>query len=70
MTSFKTNTYSIKSEGKSFYWASFFLPKKKFNFPFRNVVKDEESNKKEEVKDISDDDEKANSDNISESSKE
>ena len=28
MTSFKTNTYSIKSEGKSFYWASFFLPKK------------------------------------------
>ena len=27
MTSFKTNTYSIKSEGKSFYWASFFLPK-------------------------------------------
>ena len=29
MTSFKTNTYSIKSEGKSFYWASFFLPKKK-----------------------------------------
>ena len=43
---------------------------KKFNFPFRNIVKDEESNKKEEVKDISDDDEKANSDNISESSKE
>ena len=42
---------------------------KKFNFPFRNVVKGEESNKKEEVKDISDDD-KANSDNISESSKE
>ena len=36
----------------------------------RNIVKDEESNKKEEVKDISDDDEKANSDNISESSKE
>ena len=28
MTSFKTNTYSIKLEGKSFYWASFFLPKK------------------------------------------
>tara|TARA_A100001037_G_scaffold56731_1_gene49014 strand:+ start:3043 stop:3918 length:876 start_codon:yes stop_codon:yes gene_type:complete len=28
VTSFKTNTYSIKSEGKSFYWASFFLPKK------------------------------------------
>ena len=28
MTSFKTNTYSIKSEGKSFYWASIFLPKK------------------------------------------
>ena len=28
MTSFKTNTYSIKSEGKSFNWASFFLPKK------------------------------------------
>ena len=28
MTLFKTNTYSIKSEGKSFYWASFFLPKK------------------------------------------
>ncbi len=28
MASFKTNTYSIKSEGKSFYWASFFLPKK------------------------------------------
>ena len=28
MTSFNTNTYSIKSEGKSFYWASFFLPKK------------------------------------------
>ena len=28
MTSFKTNIYSIKSEGKSFYWASFFLPKK------------------------------------------
>ena len=28
MTSFKTNTSSIKSEGKSFYWASFFLPKK------------------------------------------
>ena len=28
MTSFRTNTYSIKSEGKSFYWASFFLPKK------------------------------------------
>ena len=28
MTSFKTNSYSIKSEGKSFYWASFFLPKK------------------------------------------
>ena len=28
MTSFKTNTYSIKSEGKSFYWESFFLPKK------------------------------------------
>ena len=28
MTSFKTNTFSIKSEGKSFYWASFFLPKK------------------------------------------
>ena len=28
MTSFKTNTYSIKSEGKSFYCASFFLPKK------------------------------------------
>ena len=28
MTSFKTNTYSIKSEGKSFYWASFFLPRK------------------------------------------
>ena len=43
---------------------------KKFNFPFRNIVKDEESNKKEEVKDLSDDDEKANSDNISESSKE
>ena len=31
MTSFKTNTYSIKSEGKSFYWASFFLPKKNRN---------------------------------------
>ena len=43
---------------------------KKFNFPFRNVVKDEESNKKEEVKDISDNDEKANSDITSESSKE
>ena len=28
MTPFKTNTYSIKSEGKSFYWASIFLPKK------------------------------------------
>jgi len=28
VTSFKTNTFSIKSEGKSFYWASFFLPKK------------------------------------------
>ena len=28
MTTFKTNTYSIKSEGKSFYWASIFLPKK------------------------------------------
>ncbi len=28
MTPFNTNTYSIKSEGKSFYWASFFLPKK------------------------------------------
>jgi len=28
VTSFKTNTYSIKSEGKSFYWASIFLPKK------------------------------------------
>ncbi len=28
MTSFKTNTSSIKTEGKSFYWASFFLPKK------------------------------------------
>ena len=28
MTSFKTNNYSIKSEGKSFYWASIFLPKK------------------------------------------
>ena len=43
---------------------------KKFNFPFRNIVKDEESNKKEEVKYLSDDDEKHNSDNISESSKE
>ena len=43
---------------------------KKFNFPFRNVVKDEESNKKEEVKDISDNDDKANSDITSESSKE
>jgi len=28
VTTFKTNTYSIKSEGKSFYWASIFLPKK------------------------------------------
>ena len=43
---------------------------KKFNFPFRNVVKDEESNKKEEVNDISDNEDKANSDNTSESSKE
>ncbi len=43
---------------------------KKFNFPFRNLVKDEESDKKEEVKDISDNDDNITSDNTSESSKE
>ena len=43
---------------------------KKFNFPFRNFIKEEEINKKEEVKDINDNDDNITSDNTSESSKE